>query len=165
MDFRCHGTLRPQAASGAGNGLPNGFGVGSGSGGTSGTGGNGGAGGAGGEDAGACANDSDLQALAGAGSVRDVARDCGLFRCGGSVSDGDSFEACVDACLENDVQGVSSECAACYGALERCGLDSFCQLRCQSDTCSAMCLSCIDQAGCTEEFEACRGITGAECAE
>lgn len=124
-----------------------------------------GAGGPSGEPVGACDNDSDLQVLASAGGVRDVARDCGILRCSGAIGDTNVYEACVEACIENDVQGISTECAGCYGEMERCGFESFCQLRCQSNTCSPMCLSCLNDAGCTEEFEACRGLTGSECTD
>ena len=130
-----------------------------------GSGGTGGVGGAGGRAAGACDNVADLQTLASAGSVRDVARDCGVNRCNGSsFPNGNVYETCVTSCIENDVLGLSSECAGCYGAIERCNLDSFCQLRCQLNTCSPMCLSCLNIAGCVEEFETCRGIEGTECA-
>jgi hypothetical protein len=125
----------------------------------------GGMGGAGGMAVGACDNPSDLEALAAAGSVRDVARDCTVFRCAGTIANGTAYQACVESCIENDVPDLSSECVGCYGAMERCGLDSFCQLRCQSNTCNAMCLSCLRTAGCVEELEACRGIDGSECAE
>lgn len=136
-----------------------------GPGGTDGAGGGGGDGGAGGAAAGACDNTSDLEALAAAGSVRDVARDCTVFRCAGTIANGAAYQACVESCIENDVPDLSSECVGCYGAMERCGLDSFCQLRCQSNTCNTMCLSCLSTAGCVEELEACRGIDGSECAE
>jgi hypothetical protein len=158
----CGETSGAPSAPGGEGGPVNVFGSDNGVGGMSGA---GGGGGAGGDVPGTCANDSDLQALASGGSVRDVARDCGVFRCGGVASDAEAYQACVDACIENDVQGISTDCAACYGAIERCGLDSFCQLRCQTDTCSAMCLSCLEQAGCSAEFETCRGIEGIECAE
>lgn len=140
--------------------------VSGGTGGATGAGGAGGASGAGGEAAGACDNVSDLEVLAGAGSVRDVARDCGVNRCNGPSSpNADVYEGCVNSCVENDVGGLSSECAGCYSAMERCSLDSFCQLRCQLNTCSPMCLSCLRIAGCTEDFEACRAIEGTECPE
>ncbi len=138
------------------------------SGGSAGGGGASGAGGAGGEPAGACNNLSDLEALAIAGSVRDVARDCGtegfLPRCNAANLSGNAYEACINSCVETDVEGLSSECAGCYGAMERCSIDSFCLARCQLDTCSELCLSCVRNAGCIEEFEFCRGLAGAECA-
>jgi hypothetical protein len=131
------------------------------------SGGGGAGGGAGGEAAGACDNASDLEALAIAGSVRDVARDCGsegaVPRCDGANLSGDAYETCISACVANDVQGLSGACAGCYGAMERCALDSFCQLRCRTDTCDPICLSCLLIAGCIEELEVCRGIPGDEC--
>jgi hypothetical protein len=161
----CGEPSRPPAAQSEGGGPVNVTGMNGGTGGSTGVGGAGGAGGSGGFAMGACDNPSDLEALATTGSVRDVARDCALFRCADTIANGNSYQACVESCVENDVQELSSECAGCYGAMERCSLDSFCQLRCQSNTCNAMCLSCLRIAGCIEELEACRGIDGTECPE
>jgi hypothetical protein len=158
----CGDPASPPAVSGGGDGPIN-VGIDRGGTGGSGAGGVGGAGGYGGEAAGACDNSADLDALAGAGRVRDVARDCGVFRCSGSVEDSDVYEACVRACVENDVQAISTECASCYSEAERCSLDAFCQPRCQANTCSSMCLSCLSSAGCVSAFEACTGLAGIEC--
>ena len=167
LTLSCGEASRAPAAPG-GAGGPNVVGMNGGGTGSGGSAGAGGAGGAGGESFGACDNASDLEILASSGNVRDTARDCGgLGRCNGDDPNlnGDVYEGCITACVENDVQGISNECASCYGALERCGLDSFCRLRCQLNTCSPMCLSCLRIAGCTEEFESCRGLEGTECTE
>jgi hypothetical protein len=161
----CGEPSQPPAAPGGGGGPVNVTGVNGGTGGSDGAGGVGGAGGAGGKAAGACDNASDLEALGVTGGVRDVARDCGVLRCAGMVANSDAYEACISSCVENDVQGLSSECAGCYGSMERCGFDSFCQLRCRNDTCDPICLSCLRIAGCIEEFEVCRGLAGNECPE
>ena len=139
-------------------------------GGTAGTGGAGGAGGAGGVGGvgggplGACDNAADLQAIQDASStMRDVARDCGNFECAIFFGNGVSYRSCVDQCVQDHVPDLSNECAACYGASERCSHDSLCTLRCRNDTCSVMCLDCMTVAGCIEELEACSGLPGDGC--
>jgi hypothetical protein len=148
-----------------------GVGEGGGNAGTGGTGGGGGAGGVGGGAIGACDNESDLEALEGVGDDgRNIARICGSLSnpftiCASLASSGRQYERCIIACVEDEVPGLSSECAACYGALERCGLDSFCWARCQLNSCSPPCLDCLDLAGCIEEYEDCRGLPGDGCTD
>ena len=138
---------------------------GSGGSGGQGGGGIGGAGGQGGQAVGACQNESDLEILLGEGSLRDVARTCGLSSCISMIGNSSAYESCVTSCVEEAVEGLSNPCAACYGGVESCGLDAFCRVLCQSGSCNAGCLSCLRMAGCEEEFEACRGVSGFECAE
>jgi hypothetical protein len=131
-------------------------------------GGIGGAGGVGGGALGACDNESDLDALEGVGdTVRDIARTCGLPNnpsslCG-LIFNAPLYEECITECVEEEVPGLSTECAACYGALERCGFDWFCQTQCQLNSCSPVCLDCLNLPGCLEEFEECRGLPGDDC--
>ena len=143
------------------------------SGGTAGTGGAAGAGGAagsgGGEARGACDNESDIDALENAVDTgRDIASDCGLLNnmppfCASMIGNGESYGECIAECVEEAVDGLSPECSACYGDLERCGLLSFCRPQCQFNTCSPACLGCLNLAGCIEEFEECRGLPGDDC--
>jgi hypothetical protein len=139
------------------------------SGGAGGAGGFGGEGGAGGGALGACDNDSDLEALEGAGdNVRDIARDCGLPNnvssfCASLIFNALQYEECITECVEETVDGLSTECSACYGELERCGLELFCRTQCQLNNCSRSCLDCLNRAGCIEEFEDCRGLPGDGC--
>jgi hypothetical protein len=118
----------------------------------------------GGEPGGACNNESDLGAIEGANDrLRDIARDCGVFLCVNLVGNGELYGNCVSTCVQNSVQGLSFECAACYGDLERCGHDAFCRARCQNNTCSTACLECLSGADCFLEFESCRGLPGNGC--
>lgn len=135
-----------------------------GGGGTSGTGGMGGAGGSGGGASGACDNPSDLDAIEGAApSIRDIARNCGLTSCALFVLNGPAYQICVDACVGSSVEGLSTPCARCYGALERCGRDALCFESCSLNTCSSFCTDCLAAAGCITEFEECRGLPGDDC--
>jgi len=139
-----------------------------------GTGGNGGAGGFGGEGGelgsrGACDNSNDVTALddAGGGS-REIAVRCGLPSgtsaiCASLIGTGGLYEECISDCVEESIPGLSTECAACYGALERCGLASLCRTSCQLNTCSNLCLDCLYRSGCIEEYETCRGLPGDGC--
>jgi len=142
-----------------------------GSGGSAGAGGiGGGAGGS--ETLGACDNGSDLDAIESAGeSLRDIARDCGLpnnpeFTCANLIIiNGPQYGDCIGECVEDRVPDLSSECAACYGGVEQCGLNAFCRTQCQLNTCGVRCLDCLENAGCIEEYEECRGLPGDGCPE
>ncbi len=117
----------------------------------------------GGEPKGACDNESDLEALAG-DDVRDIARMCGLPNMSPfCLVNSQPYEECISECVADEVPGLSTECAACYGALERCNLDSFCRTQCQFNGCSTLCLDCLNLAGCIEEFEECTAIPGDGC--
>ncbi|NNE17225.1 MAG: hypothetical protein HKN10_01990, partial [Myxococcales bacterium] len=80
---------------------------------TGGAAGFGGAGGAGGAaPEGACDNGADLDAIEGASdTVRNLARNCGLFVCAASVGDGNAYEQCVNDCVNDGVPGISTDCA------------------------------------------------------
>jgi hypothetical protein len=156
-----------------GNGTPIPPGTGSGgNGGAGGVGGVGGAGGVGGGALGACDNDRDLEASEDVGdNVRDIARICGLPNnpsswCG-LIFNLQDYEECINQCVEREVPGLSSECAACYGALERCGVAHMpsCRTPCQQNSCGDSCLTCLEGAGCIENFEDCRGLPGDGCPE
>jgi hypothetical protein len=156
-------------APGSGSGGP-GSGVGSGSGGNGGGGGGGGGGeggaggGGGGEAPGACENESDLDIIESADdSLRNIARDCGTLRCGPKVLNPAEYEACVNMCIDEMVQDLSTECTACYGAAERCSLEALCRLLCQNASCSLVCLNCLNAGNCIEELEACTGIPDDTC--
>ena len=167
------GTIGSGGGAGSGGvggigGIGGGGGMG-GAGGIGGAGGMGGAGGAGGGALGACDNESDLDALEGAGdNVRDIARDCGSRNnpssfCGSLIFDLPRYEECVTECVEEAVDGLSTECSACYGELERCGIEELCRTQCELNACSRSCLDCLNLAGCIEEFEDCRGLPGDGC--
>ena len=134
-----------------------------------GTGGIDGTGGVGGElgSRGACDNASDIDAIdVAGGGLRDVARDCGLPSassfCASLIGSG-SYEECISNCVEESIPGLSTECAACYGGLERCGFQSLCRTQCRLNGCSTTCLDCLNRGGCIEEYERCRGLPGNGC--
>jgi len=166
----CADPSAPPTVSGSGDDLPI-VGIR----GTGGSGGSGGAGGIGGgtggsEPQGACDNASDLDAIEDAEeSIRNIARDCGLPNSPSSICasliiiNGTQYGGCISECIEDRVPDLSSECAACYGAVEQCGLNSFCRTQCQLNTCSTFCLDCLENAGCIEEYEVCRGLPGDGC--
>jgi hypothetical protein len=136
---------------------------GGGTGGMGGAGGSGGSGGSGGAN-GACDNDSDIAVIEGAApSVRDVARNCGVITCALPALNGPAYQVCVNACVESSIPGLSTPCARCYGALERCGRDAICFESCSNNTCSTLCNDCLDAAGCIIDFEECRGLPGVDC--
>ncbi len=160
----CSNETAPPTVGGNGNRTPPGQGIGGGSGGTGGADGGTDAGADGGEPRGACDNGSDLDALEGTGDrPRDIARDCGLIECANWVGNGPGYESCVSTCVADAVAGLSPECIACYGGLERCSLDSFCRSQCQNNTCSTTCLGCMNGAGCLLDLEECRGLPGDGC--
>ena len=130
----------------------------------------GGAGGSadGGEPKGACDNESDLDALAGVSDdPREIARVCGLpnhptlLLC----LNNRSYEDCITECVGDEVPGISEECAACSGALERCGVAQIpsCRTACQLNGCSSLCLDCLNRGDCIEDYETCRGLPGNGC--
>ena len=130
-----------------------GSGIGGGRGGESGEGGAGGEGGNGGGSVGACDNTFDMQIIEESSlAMRDVARDCALF-CGSSL-----LGPCVSGCVSTRVAGLSSECAACYAASERCSFESNCTSRCSLNTCLDDCLACMNEGDCIADLEACTGL-------
>ena len=154
------GNDAPPTVPGTGALIPPGMGTG-GTGGVGGAGGFGGEGGVGGGALGACDNDAD-------DTVRNIARDCGLPNnassfCASLIFNPPRYEECITDCVEESVDGLSPECSACYGELERCGLELLCRTQCQFNTCSESCLHCLNLAGCIEEFEDCRGLPGDGC--
>jgi hypothetical protein len=154
----------PSVNGGPGSGVGSGSGGSGGSGGEGGGGGLGGIGGGGGQAPGACDNPSDLDAIENAdGSLRNIARDCGSFTCGPKVQNPAEYESCVNICIDEQVQGLSTECTACYGAAERCSLESPCRLVCQNLSCSFVCLNCLDTGNCIQDLEECSGIPDNTC--
>ena len=149
---------------GPGSGIGSGSGGNGGEGGVGGGGGEGGVGGGGGQGSGACDNESDLGVIESEeDSLRNIARDCGTLRCGPKVLNPAEYETCVNMCIDEAVQGLSTECTACYGAAERCSLESLCRVLCQNASCSFVCLNCLDTGNCIEELEACTGIPDDTC--
>ncbi|MGB5503744.1 MAG: hypothetical protein WBM75_15195, partial [Polyangiales bacterium] len=113
---------------------------------------------------GACDNGPDLDAIEGANdTVRNIARNCGLIVCAASIGDSEAYGQCVNVCVAARVPGISTDCADCYGNLESCGLTP-CRFQCQTNTCSILCLDCLNGRSCITDFEACRGIPGDGCA-
>jgi len=118
----------------------------------------------GGEPNGACDNTLDLVAIVRAGGGRDASHACSENDCADRIGVPGLYEECVNTCVEDRVAGLSSDCAACYGSLERCSLEALCRPYCvNNDTCNVECSNCLRDYGCSEEFEACRGLPGDEC--
>ena len=148
LAFGCADQTPPATGEGPGSGIGGG-----GRGGNGGDGGAGGEGGNGGGPDGACANMLDMEIIEDASrAMRDVARDCALF-CGSSL-----VETCVSECVRTGVAGLSSECADCYAASERCSFESNCTSRCSLNTCSTNCLDCMNEGDCISDLEACTGL-------
>jgi hypothetical protein len=122
-------------------------------------GGSAGVGGSGGDPVvGACNNGGDAAAIANAGSsLESIGATCAGSTCLGQLGDPDAYASCVSTCIETSVPGLSSECAGCYGELGGCAVGNLC-LACASDTCSAMCLDCLNGAQCLTRLEECTGI-------
>lgn len=116
----------------------------------------------GGVDAGACDNLPDLDAIAST-NLNAVMTSCTGLVCLNALLDPLRYEECVTGCVEFNVPTMSSECAACYGGVARCGFDAFCLGVCQFNTCGLQCLNCLNFTGCLAEFEDCRGIPGDSC--
>jgi hypothetical protein len=157
----------PPTVSSGSDRVPSGSSGGTGAtGGAGGGGGEAGAGGAGGAaPKGACDNGTDLDAIEAASeSIRNIARDCGLFVCAASVGNSNAYGVCVEDCVSDRVPALSTDCAGCYDNLERCGLAALCRFQCQANTCSALCLNCLNGASCITDFEQCRGLPGDSCA-
>ncbi|MDH3726698.1 MAG: hypothetical protein OER77_04130 [Myxococcales bacterium] len=116
----------------------------------------------GGVDGGWCDNLPDLEALA-AANVSSVTALCTGLVCLNTLGNTVLHQQCVSACLEQNISGLSSECAVCYAGVAGCALDALCYGVCQFNTCGLQCLNCLSFAGCLIEFEACRGIPGTVC--
>jgi len=95
--------------------------------------------------------------------LRNAARDCGSFNCGPSIANPAEYESCVNMCIDLRVEGLSPDCTACYGAVERCSLESLCRPLCQNASCSLVCLNCLDAGNCIEDLEKCTGIPDDTC--
>jgi hypothetical protein len=159
----CADNAPPPPPGGAGPIVPpGGF---AGSGGSGGVGGNGGAGGAGGLPRGDCDNASDFSAIEGAAqNLRTISANCGAsVECAANIGNSAQYGLCVTGCVEEGVNGLSIECAACYGDLERCTLDAFCRDSCQLNPCGLLCANCLENAGCITEYEQCRGVSRDGC--
>ena len=144
-----------------------------GTGGSSGTGGggSGGTGGTGGTPPmGACDNASDVGALSGLQptNARQIAAECGVppSACATLTGMGmeAEFKACVEACVEEAVTGLSSECASCYGDLALCSGAS-CSTACRSNSCTPSCLACPGYGACIGALNACAGRMSIDCGD
>lgn len=115
---------------------------------------------------GACDNATDIAEIEAASSIRNTARACGARDsiCVPTIGDPERFEGCVTDCVQEAIPGLSPECAACYGGLERCSLEGSCLDSCLiDDTCNPACRGCLAIRGCTQEFATCRGLPGDGC--
>ncbi|RZV49513.1 MAG: hypothetical protein EX268_18920 [Deltaproteobacteria bacterium] len=113
---------------------------------------------------GACDNTRDVDALAGLQptNARQIAADCGVVECIDRVTMESAFKACVDACVERRVTGLSTECSSCYGDLAWCSRE-LCLTPCAGDSCTPLCLTCPGYDACTIALDACAGRTSIDC--
>ena len=145
----------------AGSGATSGAAGGGGNGGMAGNGGVGGA-----AVRGACANPDDRMALADFGlppAARQAAASCGMTapRCG-ALPDRALCISQATTCIEGRIQGISNDCATCFGELSWCGIG--CNNDCIRDPCGD-CLSCGggSYAQCQARLYECTGMLPADC--
>ena len=142
-----------------------------GTGGVSGAGGLGGAGGmtgVGGTD-GACVNDPDLEVIrVTMQNLRWQAASCGTL-CENVMADEALFLGCVNACVEDQAPGLSSECTGCYGDLAWCA-GTACNSWCANQTvnactpdCTADSARCPGYSACLTELNQCAGRDSLDC--
>jgi len=114
---------------------------------------------------GACDNQDDVDALAllQPSNARQVAANRGLVSCSHLVALPAEFVNCVTGWVEQDVPGLSSECAACYGDLAWCSLG--CLTACNVNSCTPLCLTCTDYDVCLAELDQCAGRRSLDCPE
>lgn len=136
-----------------------------GSGGTGGHGGDGGLGGNGGTVSGGCVNENDLTALANLlpDNARTVAASCGIG-CTQWLAFEPQYTACANACIEEAIADLSSECTNCYGRLSWCSR-LLCLAPCSSDSCLTGCLTCQDYDPCLRDLDVCTGRMSLDCAD
>ena len=156
---------------GAGSGGTGGIPGSGGTGGVSGAGGLGGAGGmtgVGGTD-GACVNDPDLEVIrVTVPNLRWQAASCGTL-CENVMADEALFLGCVNACVEDQAPGLSSECTGCYGDLAWCA-GAACNTWCANQTenactpdCTADSARCPGYSACLTELNQCAGRDSLDC--
>jgi len=163
------GTGGTGASAGTGGG-PGSGGTGgvSGSGGSGGVSGAGGLGGVGGTD-GACVNDPDLEVIrVTVPNLRWQAASCGTL-CENVMTDEALFLGCVNACVEDQAPGLSSECTGCYGDLAWCA-GTACNAWCASQPvnactpdCTADSARCPGYSACLTELNQCAGRDSLDC--
>jgi len=94
--------------------------------------------------AGACVNPTDC--TVGKSTVDSKVTNCAKSCTGGSK--------CTADCLMKE--GVTMDCATCYGAVTQCGRDN-CSAQCFADPSSTACRDCTKSHGCNSKFEVCSG--------
>lgn len=154
----------------AGNGGQSGAGgAAGGSGGQSGAGGAAGGSGAGGNGTieGACNNDNDLMALTALlpENGRGVAAGCGTLNCAPVLGQGETlFKECATDCMEENVSGLSTECASCYADLAW-SARLICNTPCASNSCAPTCLTCGDYDEWLRTLDRCAGRMSLDCGD
>ena len=153
----------------AGHGGQSGAGGTAGGGGQSGAGGAAGGGGAGGIGMieGACNNDADLMALAALlpENGRGVAAGCGTVNCALVLGQGEAlFKECATDCMEENVSGLSTECASCYADLAW-SARLLCNTPCANSSCAPTCLTCGSYDDWLRTLDRCAGRMSLDCGE
>ncbi|MFT5432716.1 MAG: hypothetical protein ACI9OJ_003418, partial [Myxococcota bacterium] len=103
---------------------------------------------------GACTNEDDMALIDSLGpdGMQDAITPCGS----GCFFSADK-EGCVTECINSDV-GLSVGCAGCYGDVTACTMSN-CAGPCIDG--GDDCISCMQDAGCQDNFPACSGIQDA----
>mgnify|MGYP001819096921 FL=1 len=156
----------------AGDGGQSGTGGMAGGGGQSGAGGAAGASGAGGAGGsgmieGACNNDADLMALAALlpENGRGVAAGCGTVNCAPVLGQGETlFKQCATDCMEENVGGLSTECASCYADLAW-SARLLCNTPCANSSCAPTCLTCGSYDDWLRTLARCAGRMSLDCGD
>ena len=104
----------------------------------------------GGDVTGNCSSDADSGILA---TYTDQDLASVGSGCGTSCFFAGNQAQCISDCYADEI-GISSECSSCFGESGQCAIDN-CAGTCASDSGSDNCLSCLADAGCTDNFNNC----------
>jgi hypothetical protein len=110
-----------------------------------------------------------LLALVAACSDGNIPPPSGGTLCENVMADEALFLGCVNACVEDQAPGLSSECAGCYGDLAWCA-GTACNTWCASRTlnactpdCTADSVQCPGYSACLTELNQCAGRDSRDC--
>jgi hypothetical protein len=101
---------------------------------------------------GACTNSSDMAIIENPDiDVQGQTTTCGM----GCLSDPDR-RTCTVNCVV-DATGLSAACADCYAGMAACAMEH-CIAQCAANPDSPGCRSCLEDAGCVDDFLTCSGL-------
>jgi hypothetical protein len=97
---------------------------------------------------GACTGEADLEIIK-SQDLKTLAKTCAMSNMG----DKDKTVKCIQ-----DETGLTDECVACFGLSVQCG--SQCAAACSDSSTPQECDKCLEDKGCSKEFEECSGLAG-----